>query len=181
MEKSCSEGPVIMPVVSMGVAWIVILDFIVWFLLSIFCALAAFKRNVDSFRPDGFLYRPRRWEGGGRVYEKYLFVKAWKPLLPDGAKPFKGGFEKKNLRSRDAAYLEEFIKESCRAELTHWLLIFVSPVFFIWNPPFVGLIMIAYALVMNLPCIITQRYNRPRFITMLDRERQRLKSSSTPC
>jgi glycosyl-4,4'-diaponeurosporenoate acyltransferase len=37
-----------------------------------------------------------------------------------------------------------------------------SLVFFIWNPWWVGIVMIVYAILVNVPCIIIQRYNRIR-------------------
>ena len=56
------------------------------------------------------------------------------------------------------------ICETCRAELTHWLTMVFAPFFFLWNKPFVGWIMIAYALAENVPLIMAQRYNRSRLV-----------------
>ncbi|MFU8795930.1 MAG: glycosyl-4,4'-diaponeurosporenoate acyltransferase, partial [Dehalococcoidia bacterium] len=90
-------------------------------------------------------------------------------LLPDGAAVFKGGFRKKRLGKTDAAYVERFIRETCRAELTHWAIILLSSIFFIWNQWWVGMIMVAYGIVTNVPCIVTQRYNRIRLRRMYRR------------
>ncbi|MCG8491787.1 MAG: hypothetical protein MI743_09255, partial [Sneathiellales bacterium] len=83
--------------------------------------------------------------------------------LPDGSAMFKKGFRKKNLKSKDTKYIQQFILELCRAELAHWIVIMFSPIFFIWNYEWVGYIMILYALLVNIPCILAQRYNRIRF------------------
>ena len=44
-----------------------------------------------------------------------------------------------------------------------------APVFFLWNPWWADLVMVAYALAANLPCILAQRYNRLRFQRLLAR------------
>ncbi|MDH4268926.1 MAG: glycosyl-4,4'-diaponeurosporenoate acyltransferase, partial [Dehalococcoidia bacterium] len=81
---------------------------------------------------------------------------------PDGAAVFKSGFRKKHLKNQDALYLQRFIIETCRAELAHWVIFVFSFLFFIWNAWWIGMIMVAYALIVNIPCIIAQRYNRAR-------------------
>ena len=124
---------------------------------------------VRWFRPGARLFAERRWERGGALYDILFRVKQWKSFLPDGAALFRSGFRKKALTQWDPPYLERFMQETCRGELTHWLTLLSSPLFFLWNLPFVGLIMIAYALAANLPCIVTQRYNRSRFGRVLRR------------
>ena len=39
-----------------------------------------------------------------------------------------------------------------------------GPVFLLWNPWWLGLLMFAYAVIANLPCLIVQRYNRARLV-----------------
>ena len=158
-----------MPLIKMSTGWILALDILTWFLFNFFFSLYTVKRDMGSFHPGSFLYRTRKWEGAGKFYKKYLLVKKWKSLLPDGAKFWKNGFEKKFVGMKDPVYLEQFIKETCRAELTHWMLILISPLFFLWNPVNAGLLIVLYALASNLPCIIAQRYNRPRLIGLLIR------------
>jgi glycosyl-4,4'-diaponeurosporenoate acyltransferase len=120
------------------------------------------KIRPDSFNPESWLYRERNWERNGRIYQAFLGVKTWKRLLPDGAAVSKSGFRKKHLGNPDTAYIRKFILETCRAELTHWVIFVFSIVFFVWNDWWIGMIMIAYASVVNLPCVVTQRYNRIR-------------------
>lgn len=57
--------------------------------------------------------------------------------------------------------------ETQRAELTHWFLIPPAFLFFLWNPAWAGWVMVIYALVVNLPFIMIQRYNRPRLERVL--------------
>ena len=62
--------------------------------------------------------------------------------------------------ARDSSYLAQFLLETRRAELAHWCMLCCLPLFFLWNPPWACLVMTAYALAANLPCILAQRYNR---------------------
>jgi len=117
---------------------------------------------LPSFNPNSWIYRKRSWERNGRIYERFFRLKSWKKKLPNGAAIFKDGFEKKRLKETNKDYLDAFIKETCRAELTHWIVFLFGPLFLIWNLWWVGIVMILYATMANIPCIITQRYNRIR-------------------
>jgi glycosyl-4,4'-diaponeurosporenoate acyltransferase len=66
------------------------------------------------------------------------------------------------LKETSKHYLDSFIRETCRAELTHWIVFLFGPLFLMWNLWWVGIIMIVYATLANIPCVITQRYNRIR-------------------
>ncbi|MGD9874078.1 MAG: glycosyl-4,4'-diaponeurosporenoate acyltransferase [Kiritimatiellia bacterium] len=114
------------------------------------------------FRPEAWLYRKRGWELNGRLYERFFLIRKWKPLLPDGAALFKGGFPKKSLRDRSPEYFLRFEQETCRGELAHWLQMACAPLFFLWNPPWAGWSIIIYFLLVNFPCVLAQRYNRFR-------------------
>ena len=142
--------------------WTIIIDFIAWFLIHVLVSVSVAKMQADSFNPESWLYKERRWENSGRSYDTYFKIKRWKGFLPDGAAVSKSGFRKKRLSSNDPDYIRRFIQETCRAELTHWGIFCFSIVFFIWNDWWIGLIMIAYGIAVNIPCVITQRYNRIR-------------------
>lgn len=96
-----------------------------------------------------------------RLYEA-LGIKQWKGRLPDAATWFAGGFAKKGLTRRDPDYLKRFSQETWRGELCHWAALGLTPLFFLWNPLWADAVMVLYALLANLPCILTQRYNRLR-------------------
>ena len=149
--------------------WTVALDFLAWFAIHVGVSYAVSRPSADRFDPDSRLYRERRWERDRRIYEGWFRVKKWKWMLPDGAAVFRSGFRKKRLSKLDTAYVTRFVQEACRAELTHWLILAFAVVFFIWNVWWVGLIMILYAVLVNVPCIITQRYNRIRLRRVLSR------------
>ncbi|MBF0430450.1 MAG: glycosyl-4,4'-diaponeurosporenoate acyltransferase [Fibrobacteria bacterium] len=141
--------------------WTVIIDTLAWFLVHMGFAWFVTSLPANIFNPEGVLFKLRSWEKGGKIYQKLFRVHNWKKKLPDGAALFKKGFKKKKINSRKPEYLERFVLETCRGEAAHWLVILAAPLFFLWNPPWAGLVMIGYAFCANLPCIIVQRYNRP--------------------
>ncbi|MFC1893884.1 glycosyl-4,4'-diaponeurosporenoate acyltransferase [Chloroflexota bacterium] len=120
------------------------------------------RQPLASFNVNCWLYRKRDWERNGKFYEKFFRLKSWKRRLPDGAAIFKHGIEKKHLKKTSNDYLESFLRDTCRAELTHWIMFLFGPLFLIWNLLWVGIVMMIYATLVNMPCIITQRYNRIR-------------------
>jgi glycosyl-4,4'-diaponeurosporenoate acyltransferase len=125
------------------------------------------KIPMSFFRRNWWWFETKNWEFRGRIYKNIFKVKKWRAIVPDGGGLFKGGFPKKNLERSDPQYLETFLYETKRAELTHWLTILPAPIFFLWNIWWAGIIMIAYALIANIPCIILQRYNRARLSNLV--------------
>jgi glycosyl-4,4'-diaponeurosporenoate acyltransferase len=140
----------------------ILIDIVAWLVIHMGVSYLMTHIPLSSFDARSWLYTKRKWEKDGRVYEKIFLLKRWKKRLPDGAAIFKEGFKKKHLKNLDLVYLDNFIRETCRAELTHWIVFLFGPVFLVWNLEWVGIVMIAYAISVNFPCIITQRYNRIR-------------------
>ena len=130
-----------------------------WPTIHLAVASVALRLPAHLFAKDCWVTAPRRWEREGRLYRDWLGIRRWKSLLPDGA-PWLGGFAKKRIHSLDAFYVGQFLLETRRAELAHWCMFLCLPLFFLWNPPWACLVMTAYALAANLPCILAQRYNR---------------------
>lgn len=139
-----------------------------WFLAIFIPGYIIQKIPISRFREDFFLFKIRSWEKNGRLYRS-LGIKYWKELLPDGAGIFDNGFRKRQMHGIDELYLKRFILETCRAELVHWVIIALIPLFFLWNPLQVAVWMIPFGLAVNLPCLLTQRYNRPRLQRILRR------------
>jgi glycosyl-4,4'-diaponeurosporenoate acyltransferase len=119
---------------------------------------------TERFDPRTPLYRGRRWEAEGRLYETLFLVRSWKGMLPDGAALLRGGFRKSKLVRRDPAYLERFARETCRGELVHWITLAFAPLFIPWNPAWAIAVMMAYGILANIPCIVALRYNRLRLV-----------------
>ncbi|HEX5789793.1 MAG TPA: hypothetical protein VFY13_01515, partial [Luteolibacter sp.] len=135
--------------------WTVVLNVGLWPLIQIVLAWAFIRMPQAWFDP------PRSPEGAA-CYEKYLGIRHWKKLLPDGARWLGGGFAKAEMKSTDPAYLRRFIIETWRGELCHYCALLFVPLFFLWNPWWADLIMVGYAVIANCPCILVQRYNRIR-------------------
>lgn len=146
-------------------AWIVALNVAGWLIVQVGLAWAFTRMPVTWFDPS----EPRFTEDSGSFHERFLAIKRWKGWLPDGARWFAGGFAKGALAATDPLYLRRFICETRRGELCHWVAVGCAPIFFLWNPWWGDLIIVTYALAANLPCILTQRYNRARFSRLLRR------------
>lgn len=158
-----------MRVLELPAALTVTLDILVWLVLHMGISYLVTRAPAPLFRPSWWLFKPRRWEREGRLYEVLFLVRRWKAFLPDGAAFFRGGFRKRELARRDRDYLRQFVRETCRAELAHWATMLCGPGFLLWNRWEVGVGLIGYGIAANLPCIITQRYNRLRLTAVLDR------------
>lgn len=152
--------------VELPALWIVVLNVLGIPLAHLLLAWWSTRLPRQRFQPDTFLYRPRGWEQGGKFYQKVFRVRSWKDRLPDGASWF-SGFAKGSLTSRDPDYLREFQIETCRGEFSHWMQSLVISTFIIWNPFPACLVIIAWALLSNLPCIISQRHTRARLFSLL--------------
>ena len=131
---------------------------VVWLVLQLGIAAGATRMNSRHFARDNWYYRVRDWER--RFYRRWLRIRRWKRLLPDGAPWVGAKFRKKTLAWRDVAYMGQFVIETRRGEATHWLAFVCFPLFFLWNPHWAWIVMAAYAAAANIPCIIVQRYNR---------------------
>ena len=161
-----------MRLIDLPTFWTVIIDIIAWFIIHMAVVHIMIRLPQKHFKSTGWLYRERAWENRGHIYQILFKIKKWKNHLPDGAKMLRDkGFPKKTLKEKSISYLCAFQKETCRAELTHWIIILFAPLFFFWNPFFVGFIMIFYAMAENIPLIMAQRYNRHRVKRILELKR----------
>ena len=162
-----------MRLIHLSTLWTVVIDILAWFVIHMGVVHAMIRIPAKHFDPASWLCRSRKWERDGRMYHGVFKIRKWKKYLPDGS-PLVGnrGFPKSKLSSRNRAYLEAFLVETCRAEWTHWIIALFAPFFFLWNPFAVGFIMIFYAAAENLPLIMAQRYNRCRLRHLLCRVRR---------
>jgi glycosyl-4,4'-diaponeurosporenoate acyltransferase len=146
----------------------VAIDIAAWFIIHMGVSYFITKIPRSSFNKDSFICKQRHCEHNGSIYFRFLRINLWKKLLPDGAALFKEGFEKKKLKEFNKEYFSDFLQETCRAEITHWIVLLSGFLFFIWNLWWVGIVMVVYAIAANAPCIITQRYNRIRLRRVLN-------------
>ena len=149
--------------------WVVMLNVVIVPTVHLGVSWAYQKMPRSRFCPDSWLHTKRSWEREGRLYQSLFGVRRWKAMVPDAA-PWFNGFAKKDLRSRDIRYLEDFRAETCRGESAHYAQIVALLVTLIWNPwPVAAIVMVVYAFASNLPCIIVQRYTRHRLAHLIER------------
>jgi len=146
-----------------------ILNALAWIGFHLGIGLGASRIPISWFNPNKGIYRIRSWEKGGKVYQRLYRVRVWKALVPNGSRIYPGAFSIKNLPDASVSYLRRWVQESCRAEFCHALMILPGFLFFIWNSFWFGCLMLAYALLNNLPLIALQRFNRPRVQKLLKR------------
>ena len=157
-----------MPLIELPIVLTIILDSILWLVIHLAGAkIASLIPNAFFEKPITKEIKPKKFQMF--VLERIFFVKRFKKFLPDGGAFFKGGFEKKHLKETNISYYKDFLRETRRAEWTHYLQMIPAPIFFLFNPLWVGFFMIGYAVVANMPCILTQKYNQIRFTNLIIR------------
>ena len=150
-----------------------VVDVLAWGFFHAATGYAAHRLGDHRLAQDGPLLRQRSFEAGGRWYRRRLRIHRWKDRLPEAGALFDGGVSKRELPGLDADGLRIFVRETRRAELTHWWAMSCSPLFVLWNPPLPAALLVAYGVLVNVPFIAIQRYNRFRTLPLLERLEQR--------
>ncbi|WP_193608727.1 hypothetical protein [Nocardioides lijunqiniae] len=146
-------------------------DILAWGAFHSLTGLAAHRLDERRLARDGWLLRQRAFEDGGRWYRRRLRIHRWKDRLPEAGALFPGGMSKRHLPTYDAEGLRVFARETRRAELAHWWAMLCGPLFVLWNPPLASALLITYGVLINLPFILIQRYNRFRINALIGRLR----------
>ena len=117
-----------------------------------------------SFDPNNRFFMERPWEK--KLYQK-LHVSKWKSHVPDMSVYIKRLMLKKLGTKTDPEKLKGLIAESCIAEGAHFILCILGlGLMLVWEE--IGGVICSFLYIIgNLPYIIIQRYNRPRFIKTL--------------
>ena len=152
----------------MSPAMTVAVDAVAWGVFHSATGYAAYRLDETRLSRDGWLLRPRGFETAGGWYRRRLRIARWKDRLPEAGALF-GGVSKRHLPAYDRAGLQLFVRETRRAELAHWWAMCCGPVFVLWNPPLAAVLLVGYGVLVNLPFIIIQRYNRFRILALLER------------
>ena len=147
----------------------IVLDVLAWGVFHSATGYAAYRLDDRRLSQDGWLLRSRGFEAGGRWYRRRLRIDRWKDRVPEAGDVFRGGVSKRQPPSHDAAGLRVFVRETRRAELAHWWAMCCGPVFVLWNPPLAAGLLMGYGVVVNLPFIAIQRYNRFRTQPLIER------------
>lgn len=140
----------------------VVVDVAAWALIHAGTGYLAHRVPSAWLARDRWLFRERAVEGGGHLYAGALRIGRWKDRLPEAGALFAGGISKRHLTGRDQGGLARFVVETRRAELAHWMAAAPGPAFALWNPPAVVPVMVLYGVLVNLPFVAVQRYNRIR-------------------
>lgn len=135
-------------------------------IITFFCS----KLPKSIFDYKKWLFRERAWENNGQIYQNIFRVRVWKRFMPELSDFIKSIFPKKTIKEYNTLYLSNYLAESCRAEMTHWNIILSSVLFSLWNDASNSFIMAVIAVILNMPYIIIQRYNRPRIIKLLEQK-----------
>lgn len=127
--------------------------------------------------PDMFPYKIQNFENNGGIYE-HFGVREWQNKVLDMSKIFPKIIPPKKISDNLQDTLPLMIKETCIAELIHWILFI--PVLYcltLWEG-IGGVIIVTLYELFNIPYIIIQRYNRPRLINTLKRMEKRNDSAT---
>lgn len=147
----------------------ILVDVVAWGVFHTVTGYAAHRLDDHRLARDGWLLRQRSFEDGGRWYRRRLRIHRWKDRLPEAGDLFSGGMSKRELPTYDLAGLQVFARETRRAELAHWWAMACGPLFVLWNPPLAAALLVTYGVVVNLPFIVIQRYNRFRIDALVAR------------
>lgn len=136
------------------------------------CSLAVFIIGLfvprSWFDPSNCLFREKKWEQGGKVYNK-IKISKWKSKLPDMSKYVKRLLSKRLNGNDSVEDITNLLKETCVAEVAHIVLCVLSlGMFLVWEGEGGAICCLLYA-IGNIPYIMIQRYNRPRLMKMLNR------------
>jgi glycosyl-4,4'-diaponeurosporenoate acyltransferase len=143
------------------------LNVLLFSLWSYLMFLACITVKKSTFNPERAMYLPKTWEQNGKWYSKNLKINEWKDRLPQHIG--KDGFSKAHLTDLSLEYLDEFIMETCRGEWDHRMCCLYAVISLLINPFLFGLLFALIPLLINLPFIAIQRYNRFRLQTLRKR------------
>lgn len=145
----------------------IILDIVMWVIFHMSIGYWSARIPIKNFNPDFFLFKTHKWENNGLIYDKIFKVKSWKGIIPSGSTFYAHAYEVRHIDDFSIGNLSVWLRESCRSEFCHILMIFPGFLFFLWNSIEIGWVMVGYAVLNNIIPIIMQRYNRPRVRKLL--------------
>jgi glycosyl-4,4'-diaponeurosporenoate acyltransferase len=149
-----------------------VLDIMVWIVWGFTVGWVAHRLPSAVLASDTWVTQVRRPRRLRRFCEESLRIKRWKSWLPEAGDLFEGGFSKRRLTSTTEAHLGRFVIETRRAEYAHVANVSIVPLFFLWNPWWLAVVMAVYGVGANAPCWVVQRYNRVRFNSVIGRSRR---------
>ena len=118
------------------------------------------------FKPEKGLFRSFPVERNGTIYEK-LGIRKWQKKVLDMSRILPGWMPAKKLSGDYGQNLPVMIRETCVAEVIH-ISVSIAGLRCLWMWPGVGGVTVTaiHIVLLNLPFILIQRYNRPRLIRL---------------
>ena len=125
------------------------------------------------FHPDRFPFRSWKWEQEGSVYRR-LGIQHWKDLVPDMSKILPDMVPKRVSSRETAEEAMILVQETCVAEVVHAALMVLAIGIVLICPNGWGVALALFdALLLNLPYILIQRYNRPKLLRLAEKLRRK--------
>ncbi|GMB10550.1 MAG: glycosyl-4,4'-diaponeurosporenoate acyltransferase [Candidatus Improbicoccus devescovinae] len=106
-----------------------------------------------------------KYKSKKRFYENVLKIKKWKVKLPQYVGV--NGYSKERFIDKDILDLYDFLNETYRGEWNHAMSCTIIPVLFLINTIEKSIILSIIIIIINLPFILIQRYNRLRIWNIL--------------
>ena len=136
---------------------IALVDVLYWPIVQVSISAILVRVPARVFAQDNWITRSRNVERSLRMY-RALGIRTWKKRLPDAA-ALVGG-TRKHVNPYSPSDAARFVTELRRAEVAHWVQLACAIPCWFWNPVWASVVMTAYAVAVNAPCIATQRNNR---------------------
>lgn len=134
----------------------------------------------NAFHADRFPYKPFKFEKNGKVYEK-IHIRQWQNKVPDMSRILPFMMPAKKMSGDYSNKLPRMIQETCVAEFIHGLNSLLGLACIAICPDIGGVIIaLVYALVLNVPFMLIQRYNRPRLVALSKQIEKREKNRKNP-
>lgn len=145
-----------------SVIWLIIGSGIYWFVLQMLVAVWGTRLSTSFLMKCDFCFKSFAFEREGDFWNDVFQVKRWKDHLPKGHRLNPAIYNKSTLMAQPSAQdIYDFIIETRRAEFVHGIA--MLPMFvFLAAPKYIKIPHMTYALLANVPCMIVQRYNRPK-------------------
>ncbi len=130
------------------------------------------------FHYDKFPYKSFAFEREGKIYLR-LHINKWHNKVPDMSQIFPQLMPSKKMTDNSEETLKTMIVETCIAEFVHWVLCLLALLNLrIWHGWVGVLATCLYIFIGNVPFCLIQRYNRPRFVKLMNRLEARKEKKS---
>lgn len=151
--------------------YIITVDFILGVLWHLLMLFACIYMPSGTFNSNRLMYRKRKWEADGKWYTQCIKINKWKDFLPQ--RVGSDGFSKAHFTSTSKEYVDRFIFETCRGEWNHKMNCFYGIVPLLISPLKYGIAFTLLSLLLNLPFVAIQRYNRIRLVRVKEKLEKR--------